>query len=224
MKRITPFAVLTATTLLTACGGGGSGAGPVTIEEINNLGQKSVDIENALDSETIELQTQDALIAQGSARYEGYMIAGAEDTDDVFVGRTKIDVTFTNGGSLNGSVTDFVTLLDTTNEVTVDEDEEFVFVPLPTDTPLTAIDGSLTLTGGALGTETEGDFGVVDIDVSGSLTIPASVSFTEAEATYTVDGTLIGGVTSDDQFIAGGELNAVDGDTSFEVFSAIRAD
>lgn len=210
MKIIAPITLLTATTLLTACGGSGSTAA-LTLAEINAAGEEFFLVSEGLEEDTINLQNEADLIAKGSADYEGFVLAGVDDTDDIFVGRTNLQVSFADGGSLTGEATDFVTFIDPTGETT-DTD----FEPLPDDTELTEVDGSLTFSGGTLSTQPLTSFGSVAMTVEGEVTIPADISITENEEVYDIEGELVGAVTDADVFIAEGNYTAESSDAGFD--------
>ena len=216
MKYALPLS-LTATAFLAACGGSGS-SDPIALAEINTAGETLFNVSEGLDDDSIGLYDEASLVAKGSARYEGHTLAGVDDTNDIFVGRTSLRVTFSGGGSLTGTATDFVTFVDPTFG------GGSTFEPIPEGTEITAVDGMLTYSGGALGTNADGGFGALDILVDGTITIPAALSITDREEVYTIEGEMIGAVTDQETFLAEGSYRAESSDVGFDGFAVIIAD
>ncbi len=212
LRRLT---LISAASLLAACGGSGSSS-PVTTAEANDAFDELFQLFEA----ELTFQTEAELIAKGSASYSGNVFAGVTTTDDVFFGRARLEVDFTDGGSVTGVADDFVTFVDPLIG------ESPTFAGLSSDVEFTELNGELTLSGGALTSEPSGDAtaGVLEIDVSGNIVIPATISITDAREDYTIDGILAGLVIDDERFVAEGGVTATSPGASFESFVYILAD
>lgn len=226
MKVFTTAALLAGTTLLTACGGGATAPdGAITLTEINTFGEELFTTLNALEADEFVALDEDALVAKGSATYDGYMIGAITGSDDGLIGRTSLDATFTDGGSLSGDVTDIAYVFGVNTEETVeDPEEELTFEPLPDSTEIRALDGALALSGGALSSSPLDDFSRINITVTGNVIIPADISETTNEENYNITGTVEGVVSETDTFLGFGELMAESSDAGFDVEVVVVAD
>lgn len=204
--------------LLSACGGSSSEfsalreTGALTINDINDIGEEFEVVLSDIQSEGFTTLTTDELTAIGSATYRGLASAYPDGSDDVFVGRAVVDATFTGGGSVTGTVDNFALLpggnadTDDLTDDNFDDDEDFVFEPLPADTEIVQIDGTLTLSNGSLST-VQGA-GVMDIDVTGNVVVPGAYSGTGEEVDFAVSGSIDGVVNNTGLFGASGFLDA----------------
>ena len=201
---------------LAACGGSTSSSG-ITLDELNTAGQELSDAAAGIDNDTIGLYDEASLIAKGSASYTGHLLAGVNTTNDIFVGRTTVDVNFADGGSISGEATDFVTFVDPTTRFGSD------FIPIPEGTEISAIGGTLTYDGGTLGTDT-GGFGALDFTMNGTFNIPADLAGTESDQEFAIGGRLLGAVTDQETFLAEGNYTAIGSQTIFNGFAVIIAE
>lgn len=232
MKFITSTSLLTAAVLLSACGGSSSGGspftqtGPISIANLNDAGEDIFDVLVAAENDTITPISTSDLVAQGSANYSGFMIAEPEGSSEAIVGRTSINATFTDGGSLTGRVTDLALFPEVNTDDVVDGDdvEDLTFEPIPSDIELTPIDGSLTLSDGAI--RTVNGFGVIAMDVAGDVTVPGSFidGAGSGDVEFDVKGRLNGLVAETGQLVAEGNLNAESDLFEFDLDTIIFAE
>lgn len=216
------YAALGCLTVLAACGGSsGSGVlstfGPISIQDVNAAGDAyfrfAADGFTALD--------QAALEAQGSASYDGYMLAVPNGSSDALVGRAQIDVTFTNGGNLTGDVRDLVLIPENEDVVAIlRADPADGYVPISDATALTRLSGELDLSGGELRGSR------IDVDVSGTVDIPgaafdARLSGTE---TFDVSGSLQSLVAETGEFVGQGSLFARGSRLQFNLGAVVFAE
>lgn len=203
--------------LLSACGGSG-GSNPIVLDDVNGAFDELFTLFES--EEEPPLQTEAELVAQGSASYEGFALSGVNMTDDVFVGRASINATFTDGGSVTGTIGDLVHFIDD-GSLSVD-----TFEGIPDTTELTEIDGQITLGGGALTTNSDGPtpVGQIAITLSGNVVVPAEISVTENQEDYTIEGDMNAFVEPTDRLIGVGSYTAESSDAGFDGFLYILAD
>jgi hypothetical protein len=210
MRTLPTLSLFVSLSVLAACGGGSTGStaftatGPITIANLNEVGQAFFDSPLANDSDSIDGENVSALTAKGSASYAGFMFAEPNDSSDVLVGRTRINANFAGGGSLTGNVTNLVLFPEGAAEVEDEQDD--VFEPIPADTEFTSVAGSLALSDGSI--ETIAGVAQINIDVAGNLTVPAASLEIDADEAFVVSGEMVAFVAKTGDFLAVGELVA----------------
>ncbi|MEL6642170.1 MAG: hypothetical protein AAFP98_12830 [Pseudomonadota bacterium] len=225
MKLSAPILLTGSALLLCACGGASgpvdfnfAQTGPLTTAELNSF--SSALIESDSEFENAGPRSAGELVQRGSATYNGYAFAEVVETSDAIFGRTEIRALFSDGGTVDGEITDFA-LYDQT-EVNQDPNSDAL---LTSNATPTQIDGALTLSGGAVSSVTQDgqSIGQISMNVSGSVTLPASESLTNAEEDFDVTGNIQARVTDND-FLAGfGFLDADSAESSLTLDTFILA-
>lgn len=225
-RCIAPWAVIAAT-LLAGCGGSGS-TSPITIAEIDAAGAELIDILNQASRDELTFQAPDTLQAAGSATFQGLLIGSLRrDLNTVYIGesiigRAALTTDFTDA-SASGSVTDLILIQNGDSFLNTFEDTELQDYPsLPEDGEVTPLEGGLTFTGGRFvglpGSE------LFDVDLEGTITLPARLSGAEEASEFPVNGDVFGRVTTEGQFIADGDLQMEDGTTAYGLDTVLFLD
>lgn len=211
---------------LTACGGSsGSGvmstSGAISIHDVNAAGRAYFDF--AADGYTA--LDQSALSDLGSASYDGYMLAVPTSTLDALVGRTQIDASFADGGSLTGQVTDLILVRENADVVAVlTADVADGYTPIDGDVGFINVSGALALSDGAV--RRIGGEAIIDVDVTGTVNIPGAAFDAQLSGTenFDVTGGLHGQVADSGEFFAEGTLYARGQRLNFNLDTGIFAE
>lgn len=201
-----------AMTMMAACGGGSTSSNnPVTLAEFDAFANEVSTAVDNLTAGRVEPLTTAEVIAVGSANYEGFASIVPNDTFYNILGRAEIDADFTNGGSLNGRITDLTQIVE--SEATTVTDQNTGQTSL--DAPLVPVAGTLVLSNGniqELAPSLE-----IDVDVSGDIMIPARTAASGTDTTFALDGALSALVTENNDFVSAGNVigESDDEDVSF---------
>jgi hypothetical protein len=220
---------LYALVLLSACGGAsGSGVlsttGPISIQDVNDAGSAYFAFAEAAAARGVIGLSPTALAAQGAATYDGYMLGVPAGLSDALVGRTQIDASFVDGGSLTGEVSDLILIRENEDVVAIlTANPADGFTPIGAGTDITPLSGGLTLSNGAL--RTQNGEGVVDVTVSGTVNIPGDAFDTRLSGveTFAVTGGLRGAVAETGEFVADGTLQARGSRLNFNLGAVVFA-
>lgn len=193
--------------LMGLAGCGGSSAGdPIALPELNDIYSDEITA-NFSDPQRL---TTDALLAKGSADYAGYAFIVPDDTFNNINGRVAISADFTNGGSLTGAITDLVQIDEDAAIFEIDPQTEQEFIA--NADALVQLDGSFVLSNGNI--QEQAAFSEIDVDLDGSVTIPARLSGTNSDETYTLDGALTGTILETNNLVVFGDVVGESSDVS----------
>ena len=177
--------------------------GPITPDGLGNLGSAIADLETRITEDSFAVLSEGELQTQGSASYAGIFLATQGDSSVALAGRTTLNATFTDGGGVDGSVTE-LSLVDRANVEGADPNGGTGQAQFA----ITALEGEFVLSGGAL-SAVDGE-GELDIAVSGQMGVPAALLTEGATGTedLRVEGALQGGVTNSDELLLAGPITA----------------
>lgn len=229
-----PYVLFAFGAILTACGGttqksdglAFTESGPLSIDEIAEVGTALETFGTEFDAGTITAVQRTDLIAQGSASYSGYMI-GEHQTEDVsIVGRASVNAVFTGGGAVTGSISDLVhidaSISDGVPLTDLEDLGSFSVAALPSDATVTPIPGLLNLSDEDFGEDDDGIASIIILAI-GSWTLDETLSSTGNVEVFDVFGDFGGGVSSDGTLIATAEVKAESSDTGFDVDAVLFA-
>ncbi|MFT4702065.1 MAG: hypothetical protein ACI9ND_003315 [Yoonia sp.] len=214
MRILPVLSLFVSASILAACGGGSTGStaftatGPLTIANLNEGAEAIFDSAVVNGADLNVGVNVAALTAKGSASYAGFMFTEPNNFSDVLVGRTRINANFANGGSLTGDVTDLALLSRGATEFEDGQGDvlEDAFEPIPADTKVTSVAGSLVLSDGSI--KTVAGVAQISIDVAGNVTLPAASLEADADEAFVVSGKMDALVAETGDFVAYGNLVA----------------
>lgn len=205
MRILPVLSLFVSTSILAACGGGSTGStaftatGPLTIANLNEGAEAIFDFGSGYGTGPNVAENAAALTAKGSASYAGFMFSEPNNFSEILIGRTLINANFANGGSLTGDVTNFALVPE------VEGGDSDVFKPIPADTKITSVAGSLVLSDDSFKTAAGGS-ALISIAVAGNVTLPAASIEADADEAFVVSGEMDAFVTEAGDFVASGDL------------------
>ncbi|MDE0852752.1 hypothetical protein, partial [Yoonia sp.] len=204
MRILPVLSLFVSTSILAACGGGSTGStaftatGPLTIANLNEGAEAIFDFGVVYGTGPSVGGNVAALTAKGSASYAGFMFTEPNNFSEILIGRTRINANFANGGSLTGDVTNFALVPE------VEGGDSDVFKPIPADTKITSVAGSLVLSDGSF--KTVAGVAQISIAVAGNVMLPAASIEADADEAFVVSGEMDAFVTEAGDFVASGDL------------------